>query len=245
MIAATITRPDLAATRPGIRFGLIDEALAPLNETLMATDPAGIARLRQDLVAVVSAEALFVLTDLAGLAPEETIASLVRSAATLTEAAVTEAAATAVTPASLTGGCAGAGVISGHPAGAPAGQRRRWPTGRPGRLAAGRRGRLWVAQEAALAPDRVAPCLPSPCLLNLCLLNPGPLNQCGRHWHRPRAEGGGDQHPGSHDHEKRWIDVQQPGGVAAQGRQVEQAGQDERLPGQGGLTSRGTGRHRS
>jgi AcrR family transcriptional regulator len=106
MIAATITRPELAATRPGIRFGLIDEALAPLHDTLMATGPAGLAQLRRDLVAVVSAEALFVLTDLAGLAPEEAIASLVRSATTLTEAAVTAVtvtAVTAVTPASLTG----------------------------------------------------------------------------------------------------------------------------------------------
>jgi AcrR family transcriptional regulator len=106
MIAATITRPELAAARPGIRFGLIDEALAPLNDTLVATNPAGIAQLRRDLVAVVSAEALFVLTDLAGLAPEEAIASLVRSATTLTEAAVTAVtvtAVTAVTPASLTG----------------------------------------------------------------------------------------------------------------------------------------------
>jgi hypothetical protein len=29
MIAATITRPEQAGTRPGLRFGLIDEALAP------------------------------------------------------------------------------------------------------------------------------------------------------------------------------------------------------------------------
>jgi AcrR family transcriptional regulator len=105
MIAATITRPELAAARPGIRFGLIDEALAPVSDTLMATDPAGIAQLRKDLVAVVSAEALFVLTDLAGLAPEEAIASLVRSATTLTEAALTTAAVTtaAVTTTSATG----------------------------------------------------------------------------------------------------------------------------------------------
>jgi AcrR family transcriptional regulator len=104
MIAATITRPELAAARPGIRFGLIDEALAPVSDTLMATDPAGIAQLRKDLVAVVSAEALFVLTDLAGLAPEEAIASLVRSATTLTEAALTTAAVTtaAVTTAAVT-----------------------------------------------------------------------------------------------------------------------------------------------
>ena len=92
MIAATITRPELAAARPGLRFGLIDEALAPLSDPLSGADPAGIARLRNDLVAVVSAEALFVLTDLAGLAPEEAIASLVRTATTLTESALTESA---------------------------------------------------------------------------------------------------------------------------------------------------------
>jgi len=94
MIAATITRPELAATRPGLRFGLIDEALAPLSDPRVAADPARIARLRTDLVAVVSAEALFVLTDLAGLAPEEAIASLVRTATTVTESALTSAPAT-------------------------------------------------------------------------------------------------------------------------------------------------------
>ncbi len=94
MIAATITRPELAAARPGLRFGLIDEALAPLSDPLVAADPAVVARLRNDLVAVVSAEALFVLTDLAGLAPEEAIASLVRTATTLTESALTEPALT-------------------------------------------------------------------------------------------------------------------------------------------------------
>jgi AcrR family transcriptional regulator len=97
MIAATITRPELAVTRPGIRFGLIDEALAPLNGTLMVKDPARFAQLRQDLVAVVSAEALFVLTDLAGLAPDEAIASLVRTATTVTAAAVTAAPAPGAT----------------------------------------------------------------------------------------------------------------------------------------------------
>jgi AcrR family transcriptional regulator len=92
MIAATITRPELAATRPGFRFGLIDEALAPLGDPGAATDPAELAQLRKDLVAVVSAEALFVLTDLAGLAPEEAIASLVRTATTLTQCATTQSA---------------------------------------------------------------------------------------------------------------------------------------------------------
>jgi AcrR family transcriptional regulator len=94
MIAATITRPELAATRPGLRFGLIDEALAPLSDPRVAADPARIARLRNDLVAVVSAEALFVLTDLAGMAPQEAIASLVRTATTLTVSALTAAPAT-------------------------------------------------------------------------------------------------------------------------------------------------------
>lgn len=89
MIAATITRPELAATRPGLRFGLIDEALAPLSDPHLPADPARIAQLRNDLVVVVSAEALFVLTDLAGLAPEEAIASLVRTATTLTQSALT------------------------------------------------------------------------------------------------------------------------------------------------------------
>jgi len=88
MIAATITRPELAPARPGLRFGLIDEALAPLNETLGATDPARFGQLKQDLAAVVSAEALFSLTDLARLAPGEAVASLVRTATTLTQAAL-------------------------------------------------------------------------------------------------------------------------------------------------------------
>ncbi len=88
MIAATITRPELAGTRPGIRFGLIDEALAPLNDTMGAADPARLTRLKHDLAAVVSAEAFFTLTDLARLAPGDAIASLVRTATTVTQAAV-------------------------------------------------------------------------------------------------------------------------------------------------------------
>src|SRR5450755_2954639 len=90
MIAATITRPEMARARPGIRFGLIDEALAPLNDTLGATDPARFTQLKHDLAAVVSAEAFFSLTDLAGLTPGEAIASLVRTATTVTQAALTQ-----------------------------------------------------------------------------------------------------------------------------------------------------------
>ncbi|MFE9449911.1 TetR/AcrR family transcriptional regulator [Streptomyces sp. NPDC006739] len=88
MIAATVTRPETAATRPGIRFGLIDHALLPLADTLGATDPDAFAQLKRDLVVVVGAEALFTLTDLCGLDPEAAVTSAVRTAATLTEAAV-------------------------------------------------------------------------------------------------------------------------------------------------------------
>jgi AcrR family transcriptional regulator len=88
MIAATITRPELTSARPGFRFGLIDEALAPLDGTLGVTDPARFTQLKQDLAAVVSAEALFTLTDLARLTPDEAIASLVRTATTVTRTAL-------------------------------------------------------------------------------------------------------------------------------------------------------------
>ncbi len=82
MIAATITRPGMAAPRPGYRFGLIDYALRPL-----APDTAGLAQLKRDLAVVISAEALFTLTDLCGLSPDDAITSAVHTARTLTEAA--------------------------------------------------------------------------------------------------------------------------------------------------------------
>jgi AcrR family transcriptional regulator len=87
MIAATIARPELAGTRPGLRFGLIDYALAPLRDTLAVTSPDAYAQLRLDLSVVVSAEALFTLTDLCGLAPDQAIASASATAKTLTTAA--------------------------------------------------------------------------------------------------------------------------------------------------------------
>lgn len=86
-ISATIVRPESARRRPGLRFGLIYQALAPLEDTLGATDPGRLTQLKQDLAAVVSAEAFFSLTDLAGLAPDDAIASLVRTATAITRAA--------------------------------------------------------------------------------------------------------------------------------------------------------------
>lgn len=86
MIAASITKPA-AGLRPGRRLGLIDEALRPLNDTMAIRDPAGFGQLKRSLAVVVSAEALFTLTDLCGLTPEAAIASAVETARALTAAA--------------------------------------------------------------------------------------------------------------------------------------------------------------
>lgn len=87
MIAATIVRPAEAGARPGLRFGLIEHALAPAVDS-GAVGPAALEQLKRDLSVVISAEALFSLTDLNGLAPEEAVASLIRTATTLTRAAL-------------------------------------------------------------------------------------------------------------------------------------------------------------
>ena len=83
MISATITRPELAAHRPGIRFGLINHALDPIAGTL-SLPPQRLAQLKHDLAAIISAEALFTLTDLCHLTPDDAVASLVRTATTIT-----------------------------------------------------------------------------------------------------------------------------------------------------------------
>lgn len=91
MISASVTRPSAATLRPGRRFGLIDEALRPLNETMAVRQPARFEQLKRGLAVVVSAEALFTLTDLCGLAPDEAIASAVETARSLTSAALSAA----------------------------------------------------------------------------------------------------------------------------------------------------------
>lgn len=85
MIAAAVARPGVSRLRPGHRFGLIDEALAPLAAA--GADRETIEQLKRDLAIVVSAEAFFTLTDLCGLAPDAAIASAVHTARTLTAAA--------------------------------------------------------------------------------------------------------------------------------------------------------------
>jgi AcrR family transcriptional regulator len=84
MIAGSVTRPGTAARRPGHRFGLIDAALAPAADRL---DPVVLAQLRRDLAVVVSADALFTLTDLCELSRPDAVDSAVRTARTLTKAA--------------------------------------------------------------------------------------------------------------------------------------------------------------
>jgi AcrR family transcriptional regulator len=86
MISATITRPELAAHRPGVRFGLINEALDPIAGAI-PLPPDRLAQLKHDLAAIISAEALFTLTDLCRLTPDDAVASLVRIATTITATA--------------------------------------------------------------------------------------------------------------------------------------------------------------
>lgn len=88
MIAATIARPEAAAMRPGLRFAWIECALAPSEATLALADADALARLKRDLAVVVSPEALFTLTDLCGLSPDDAVTSIVRLAITITEAAL-------------------------------------------------------------------------------------------------------------------------------------------------------------
>jgi AcrR family transcriptional regulator len=90
VIAATITCPASARSRPGIRSGLIDQALDPVITADGAGAAARLVQLKRDLAAVVSAEALFSLTDLCGLSVDDATASLVRTARTITAVAVQE-----------------------------------------------------------------------------------------------------------------------------------------------------------
>jgi AcrR family transcriptional regulator len=89
MISASITRADAAAFRPGYRFRLIDEALAPLADATSGIEQAALTQLKLDLAVIIGAEAVFTLTDLCGLPPEAAVASAVHTARVVTEAATT------------------------------------------------------------------------------------------------------------------------------------------------------------
>jgi hypothetical protein len=85
-IAATVVDPDEAATtRRGMRFDLIDFALAPAEESA-GVNVAELTQLKRDLAVVMGAEALFCLLDQCGVPPEEAIASIVHTATMLTRA---------------------------------------------------------------------------------------------------------------------------------------------------------------
>ena len=88
MISATITRSATHATRPRLRFDWIEYALAPMQNGRAHPDTQTLAQLKQDLAVIISAEALFTLTDLCGLRPNEAIASAVRMATTITAATI-------------------------------------------------------------------------------------------------------------------------------------------------------------
>ena len=90
MIAGAVTRPGTVRL-PGRRFGLIDEALRPLEDTMAVQQPARFEQLKRGLAVVLSAETLFTLTDLCGLTPELAIASAIETARSLTAAAIRSA----------------------------------------------------------------------------------------------------------------------------------------------------------
>jgi AcrR family transcriptional regulator len=88
MISATINQPDLSnRARPGIRLGLIEYALAPFVDAFEPASHELLAQLLRDLAVVVSAEALFCLTDLCGLSIDDAVDSAEKTARTLTSAA--------------------------------------------------------------------------------------------------------------------------------------------------------------
>jgi AcrR family transcriptional regulator len=88
MIASTITRDEVTFPRPGKQFGLIDLAVGPLEQGPGALHPGRLIQLKLDLAVIMSAEALFTLIDLAGLDPQDAIASVVHTARSITQAAI-------------------------------------------------------------------------------------------------------------------------------------------------------------
>jgi AcrR family transcriptional regulator len=86
LMSVSIVRGTARAVRPGYRFALIDQALAPLSGHKRGIDAATLEQLRRDLAVVISAEAVLTLTDLYGLDPGAAVASVVHTARLITEA---------------------------------------------------------------------------------------------------------------------------------------------------------------
>src|ERR1700729_4297863 len=85
LISVSVARGTARHVRPGYRFALIDQALAPLSGQ-NGIDAATLEQLRRALAVVISAEAVLTLTDLYGLDPEAAVASIVHTARLITEA---------------------------------------------------------------------------------------------------------------------------------------------------------------
>ena len=86
LMSVSIARGTGRAVRPGYRFALIDQALAPLSGRNPGIDAATLEQLRRDLAVVISAEAVLTLIDLYGLDSEAAVASIVHTAGLITEA---------------------------------------------------------------------------------------------------------------------------------------------------------------
>ena len=84
LISVSIARGTARQVRPGYRFALIDQALAPLSGP-NGIDEARLEQLRRDLAVVISAEAVLTLTDLYGLDGETAVASIVHTASLITD----------------------------------------------------------------------------------------------------------------------------------------------------------------
>jgi AcrR family transcriptional regulator len=92
LISVSILRGTARQLRPGYRFALIDQALAPLSEHKPGlVDAVTREQLRRDLAVVMSAEAVLTLTDLYGLDSDTAVASVVHTARLITEATLSRA----------------------------------------------------------------------------------------------------------------------------------------------------------
>ena len=91
LISVSIIRGTARQVRPGYRFALIDQALAPLSEHKPGLDAATLEQLRRDLAVIMSAEAVLTLIDLYGLDSDAAVASIVHTARLITEATLSRA----------------------------------------------------------------------------------------------------------------------------------------------------------
>jgi AcrR family transcriptional regulator len=97
LMSVSIAGGSARQVRPGYRFALIDQALAPLSGDT-GLDAGALEQLRRDLAVVISAEAVLTLTDLYDLDSDAAAASIVHTARLITEATLSGAAGMPVPP---------------------------------------------------------------------------------------------------------------------------------------------------